>query len=156
MASKEDVRRSVVVASKAASLDEVCGRILSEAKRVNYSDDDVFAIHLALEEAFINAVMHGNKSCPGKEIRVDYTVTAERIEISITDEGNGFDPQAVPDPRSKENLYKTRGRGLLLMRGFMNKVEFNEMGNCVRMVRYRGQPGLPVLENKRESNKSGC
>jgi len=144
MASKEGVRRSIVVASKASSLDEVCERIVSEAERHKYSEDDIFAVHLALEEAFINAVRHGNKDCLGKGIAVDYTITAERIEISVTDQGNGFDPQAVPDPRSAENLYKTCGRGLLLMRCFMNKVEFNEVGNCVRMVRYKGQPALPA------------
>ena len=57
----------------------------------------------------------------------------------MTDEGDGFDPQAVPDPRYGENLYKIKGRGLLLMRSYMDAVEFNERGNRVRMIRYKNK-----------------
>ena len=149
MASTEGVCGSMVVSGEAFTLDKVCERILSEAARQNYSEDDTFAIHLALEEAFINAVNHGNQGDLSKEIIVDYRVTAEKIEVSVTDQGVGFEPQAVPDPRCTENLCKPSGRGLLLMRSFMNKVEFNEKGNCVRMVRYRGQTELPGVGKKR-------
>lgn len=149
MASKGTVRRSIVVTSRTSELDKVCRRLLSEAKGQDYGDDDIFAAHLALEEAFVNAVKHGNKGAPGKQVRVDYTITAEKIEILVKDEGSGFDPQAVPDPRRTDNLYKTTGRGLLLMRSFMDKVRFNEVGNCVKMVRYKSRSDLPAV---RKSN----
>ena len=83
MASTEGVCGSMVVSGEAFTLDKVCERILSEAARQNYSEDDTFAIHLALEEAFINAVNHGNQGDLSKEIIVDYRVTAEKIEISL-------------------------------------------------------------------------
>ena len=61
----------------------------------------------------------------------------EKIEITMTDQGDGFDPGAVPDPRCAENLYRPEGRGLLLMRSYMDSVEFNECGNCVHMIRHK-------------------
>jgi serine/threonine-protein kinase RsbW len=77
----------------------------------------------------------------GKNIKVDYSVGSDKTEIIVTDEGDGFDPDNVPDPRLGENLYKTEGRGVLLMRSYMDEVKFEEHGNCVRMVRYKEKPG---------------
>jgi serine/threonine-protein kinase RsbW len=148
MGQNQGACQSVVVASKMSCLEQVCRQILTEAQRQNYTEDDVFAIHLALEEAFVNAVRHGNKDRCSKTVKVEYLVSGERIEIYITDEGRGFDPNGVPDPRCGENLYKTSGRGLLLMRAFMNKVEFNSTGNSVRLVRYKNQPSLPSSEQE--------
>jgi len=106
----------------------------------NFSQEDVFAVHLALEEAFLNAVEHGNKMDARKKILVKYSVDAQKVEISMADQGNGFDPESVPDPRSGENLYKAEGRGLLLMRSYMDLVEFDKVGSCVNMVRYKEKP----------------
>ena len=83
----------------------------------------------------INAVKHGNSRTPHKQIRVDYSITDDRFEISITDEGKGFQPEAVPDPRCGENLYKATGRGMLLMRAYMDCVEYNIAGNWVHMIK---------------------
>ena len=137
MVSKAPVSRSVVVESAPSAIVEECRWILSELEANDFSQDDIFSVHLALEEGFINAVKHGNKMDLDKEIKIDYLVGLDRVEISMMDEGNGFDPDAVPDPRWVENLYKTEGRGLLLMRSYMDVVEFNERGNRVHMVRYR-------------------
>jgi serine/threonine-protein kinase RsbW len=119
----------------------VCERLLPELEASDFSGEEVFGVHLALEEAFLNALRHGNKMDPGKAIRVEYSVDSDRIEISVTDEGEGFDPESVPDPRCGENLYKPDGRGLLLMRSYMDEVRFSERGNCVHMVKYRGEAG---------------
>lgn len=133
------VSRSVVVASIPSAIGGVCKQILSELEPENFSEEDVFSVHLALQEAFLNAIRHGNKMDPEKEVRIDYSVGLDKVEIFMTDEGDGFDPQAVPDPRYGENLYKIKGRGLLLMRSYMDAVEFNERGNRVRMVRYKNK-----------------
>lgn len=110
---------------------------MPKLKAHNFSEDEIFAVHLAMEEAFINAVRHGNKMDPQKEVKIDYLVDDEKLEISMTDEGRGFDPNVVPDPRCGENLYKAGGRGLLLIRSYMDVVEFNKSGNRVRIVKYR-------------------
>ena len=119
---------------------------MPKLKAHDFGEDDIFAIHLALEEAFINAVNHGNKMDPEREVKIEYSVGADKVEISMTDEGRGFDPDVVPDPRYGENLYKIGGRGILLMRSYMDIVEFNKRGNRVRMVRYKERRNPKKIE----------
>ncbi|MFH1615427.1 MAG: ATP-binding protein [Planctomycetota bacterium] len=138
MVSEPAISRSIVVESKASSLEKVYNEVFAHVQANHYSCDDIFGIHLSMEEAFVNAVKHGNRADATKKIKIDYSITAEKVEISITDEGNGFDPRFLPDPRVNENIYKPGGRGVLLIRSFMDLVEYNRKGNCVRMVKYRG------------------
>lgn len=142
MASRTPTTRSIAIESTPFAIVEVCKQILPKLKANNFSQEDVFAVHLALEEAFINAIKHGNKMNPDKEVKIDYSVSSDKVEISMTDEGDGFNPEAVPDPRLGENLYKNEGRGLLLIQSYMDVIEFNERGNSVRMVRYKEKPSL--------------
>lgn len=136
----------MVVESRPSAIVEICRQILPQLEGNSFSPEDIFAVHLALKEAFSNAVQHGNKMDPGKEVKIDYSMGPDRIEISITDQGDGFDPEAVPDPRCGENLYKPQGRGLLLMRSYMDVVKFNEQGNSVHMIRYKEKPSLKSEE----------
>jgi len=106
---------------------------------------------LTLEEAFLNAVRHGNKMDPTKKVQVDYSVGSEKIEICVTDQGAGFEPEAVADPRYGVGLYKAGGRGLLLMNSYMDVVSFNERGNSVRMVRYKEKPSLTTNKNQTQT-----
>jgi serine/threonine-protein kinase RsbW len=138
MASQAPITQSIVVRSETSALNDVCKRILSELEAKGFNENNAFAVHLALEEAFVNALRHGNKMDPNKEIKIDYYISCEKVEISVTDEGEGFDLDGVPDPRSGENLYKTGGRGLLLIRSFMDEVDFNECGNMMHMVKHSG------------------
>jgi serine/threonine-protein kinase RsbW len=131
------MHKTIVIQSSHDLVHKLCTDVLCEVKRNDFSQDDIFGIHLAIEEAMINAVKHGNMDNPLKHISVKYAVTPDKFEISITDEGSGFKPEAVPDPRCPENLYKVTGRGMLLMRAYMDDVEYNEAGNCVRMIKYK-------------------
>ena len=97
------------------------------------ADHDVFSIRLALEEALVNAIKHGNQLDRGKKVHISYRLLADRFEVRITDEGPGFDPADVPDPTAVENLERPCGRGLMLMRHYMTEVAFNERGNSVIM-----------------------
>lgn len=146
MASKTPTNHSIVVESRSSAVTRQWAWILPKLKAHNFSEDDIFAIHLALEEAFINAVNHGNRMDPEKEIKIEYSVGEGKVEISMTDEGRGFDPDAVPDPRYGENLYKAGGRGLLLICSYMDIVEFNKLGNRVRMVKYKERPNPKKIE----------
>ena len=128
--------------SRPLAIVKVCEQVLSELEANGFSNDDIFAVHLALEEAFLNAVKHGNKMDPTKEVKIDYSVDLDRIEISMTDQGEGFEPALVADPRHGEGLYKPDGRGLLLMNSYMDVVKYNERGNSVYMVRYKEKPRL--------------
>jgi serine/threonine-protein kinase RsbW len=131
------MQRTVVIQSSHDLVHQLCKSILDEVKGSHFSSNDIFGIHLALEEAMMNAVKHGNKQDPLKKIRVEYSITPEMFDISIVDEGCGFAPTEVPDPRCGENLYKPAGRGLLLMKAYMDCVEYNEAGNRVHMVKYK-------------------
>jgi len=137
MVSDSLVHKSVVIDSSRSAVEQLCSRLLEAATAKDFDGDDIFAIHLALEEALLNAIQHGNKQGTDKQIKVEYFITPAKFEISITDQGTGFNPDAVADPRAEENLRKCCGRGLLLMRSYMDAVEYNEAGNCVHMVKHK-------------------
>jgi serine/threonine-protein kinase RsbW len=138
---------SIVLKSCFSAVEPLCRRILADLEAQNYSKDDVFAVHLGLEEAFINAVKHGNKGKPDKKVIINYSVSPKAAEIFVTDEGDGFDPEDVPDPRRGDNIFKDGGRGLFLIKAYMDKVEFNKPGNCIRMVKYNS--GAHIREGSR-------
>ena len=140
MASEAPIQCSMVVESKPSALGEPCRQILSAMGEKGFGQDDVFAVHLAVEEAFLNAVKHGNKMDPLKTVTVDYLVDEEKVDIRLTDEGEGFKPESIPDPRFGENLYRPEGRGLLLINAYMHIVEYNEQGNGLHLVRYKDTP----------------
>lgn len=142
MASEAPINCSLVVESKSSAVVDVCKQILSKLKENNFDKDDIFAVHLTFEEAFLNAVKHGNKMDPTKKVKIDYSVDADKVEISVTDEGDGFQPDEVADPRFGPGLYQPGGRGLLLMNSYMDMVRYNERGNSVYMVRYKEKPDL--------------
>ncbi len=139
MAAETPVRSAIAVESKPSALGQPRQQILSALEARGFSQDDVFAVHLALEEAFLNAVKHGNKMDLAKKVKIEWLVDQEKAELCITDEGEGFDPREIPDPRVGENLYRPEGRGLLLIRSYMHSVEYNERGNGLRMIRYKGR-----------------
>jgi serine/threonine-protein kinase RsbW len=109
--------------------------ILGQVADCGYDDQSQFAIKLALEEAMINAVKHGNKGDPTKKVRIEAEVNRRRTTIAVEDEGPGFSRRSVPDPRDEENLCKCSGRGILLMEAYMNSVKWTRRGRRVTMVR---------------------
>jgi serine/threonine-protein kinase RsbW len=118
--------------TEARAIQEQIEKLLHEK---NASDKDIFCIRLALEEALVNAIKHGNQMDRSKKVQISYRVGADRFECRIADEGPGFDPRDVPDPTDFENLERPCGRGLMLMRHYMSDVAYNERGNAVSMHR---------------------
>ena len=107
--------------------------IVGQLHQHNWSPHDAFGVHLALEEAVVNAIKHGNGEDPDKNVRVHCKISSRRCWIQVEDEGVGFDPVDVPDCTRDENLEKPSGRGLMLMRNFMSLIEYNDSGNLVIM-----------------------
>jgi serine/threonine-protein kinase RsbW len=105
------------------------------------ADKEIFSIRLALEEALVNAIKHGNQMDRSKSVRISYRLLPDRFEVHITDEGQGFDPADVPDPTAVENLERPCGRGLMLMRHYMSEVAYNDRGNSVSMAKALGTNG---------------
>lgn len=98
---------------------------------------------IALVEALTNAMEHGNKLDPAKLVHIKAEFSHDRAVFEIRDEGEGFDFEALPDPTKKENLFRPRGRGVFMMRQFMDEVVFQKPGNCVIMVKNRASEGAP-------------
>jgi serine/threonine-protein kinase RsbW len=89
---------------------------------------------VGLTEALTNAMLYGNEHDPSKRVRVEVALENGRLEARITDQGGGFDPSAIPDPTEGENILKSGGRGLFLMRQLLDEVSYNDRGNQVRLV----------------------
>lgn len=114
-------------------------QLLSHLQNNQWVEHDIFGVHLAVEEALVNAIKHGNQNDQTKQVHIVYKMSDDAVRIEITDEGPGFDPSEVPDPTDDDNLEVPSGRGLMLMRSFMSLVEFNERGNGVIMEKRRGE-----------------
>jgi len=150
MVSQTPIKRSIVLESKLSAAEKLWEQVESELGASRFTDEDIFAVHLALEEAFLNAIKHGNKMDPAKKVKVHYTISANKFEIYVQDQGGGFSLDEVPDPRHRDNLYKPDGRGLLLIHAYMNVVEFNKTGNGLHMIRYKQNPPLAESANRKQ------
>ena len=128
---------TVSIASETSLGREVQERIISVLENRAFSDRDVFGVRLALEEAIVNAIKHGNGMDPAKQVQIDCRFDDDGVRIVIEDEGPGFDVNSVPDPTAEENLDKPGGRGIMLMRSFMSHVEYNELGNQLVLEKRR-------------------
>ncbi|MBI1246747.1 ATP-binding protein [bacterium] len=128
------------IPSDTAEGQRLIKELLTQLEIAQWGSHETFGIHLAAEEAIVNAIKHGNKQDPNKSVEVDMRVAKERVLIHITDEGPGFDPHAVPDPTLDENLDVPSGRGVMLIKAYMTEVEYNAKGNSVRMVKDRSEP----------------
>ncbi|MBI5724728.1 MAG: ATP-binding protein [Planctomycetes bacterium] len=127
----------MVIPSNLKAAREVEEHVLTEVARLGYDEASAFAIKLALEEGINNAIRHGNRYDAGKVVEVDLDMDERRVIITITDQGTGFNPNALPDPTRDENLEKPNGRGVMLMRAYMDEVVFNARGNQVSMKKKR-------------------
>ncbi len=127
--------KELQIASSLEAAREAERLILAEVSRRGYSGSVAFAIRLALEEGLNNAINHGNHRDPTRTVSIAYDVSDRCAAITITDDGDGFDPSSVPDPTIDENLEKPSGRGIMLMKAYMDEVRFNDRGNQVHMVK---------------------
>ena len=125
--------RIETVAAAAAAVAQFVGRS-------GVSDDAAFGIDMAVREAVTNAVLHGNRQDENKTVDIVLKSSPDAVEISVHDQGPGFNPEDVPDPTASENLLKTSGRGIFFMRTFMDEVDWlirPEGGTTVRMLKRR-------------------
>lgn len=125
--------------------EETACRIASSA---GFVDDEVTRIAMAVREATVNAVLHGNAYDEKKKVTVAFEKTAQSLVIVVTDQGRGIDINSIPDPLAPENLLKTSGRGIFLMRSFMDEVQINpsQAGTEVKMIKYVHGPAADRKE----------
>lgn len=100
---------------------------LDFARRAGFDDDTASNLAMVAREAAVNAVMHGNKYNLFKHVTAGFELGSDALRISIADEGEGLDPETIPDPLAPENLMRSNGRGVFLMRAFMDEVNFRQL-----------------------------
>jgi len=114
-------------------------RLLAALQVNRWEGRDLFHIQLAIEEAMVNAITHGNKQAEDKVVEVEFRVDPLFTFMRIKDEGAGFNPADVPDPRDDDHLECTNGRGVMLIRELMSEVRYNGRGNEVTMIKHRSK-----------------
>lgn len=135
--SPESLPYQVIIPNNLVAARKVEDQIIRQAQAKGYSPRCVFGIRLALEEAMVNAVKHGNGGEPSRRVFVSYDVNPDRIVVRVRDEGVGFNPDKVPDPTSPDRVCLPCGRGIMLMRAYLDEVTYSEQGNEVQLVKER-------------------
>jgi len=115
--------------------------VLGQLEDHRWPERDRFSIHLALEEALVNAIAHGNHYDVEKRVSVVCRLAEDLLHIEIADEGVGFDPGRLPDPTDPDRVEASGGRGVMLMKTYMTRVEFSGRGNRVVMQKRRSAKG---------------
>jgi serine/threonine-protein kinase RsbW len=119
-------------------LDVVQTVVAHVASLLSMTEDATHDLDLSVRESVVNAIRHGNQADGQKRVGVHFLLSAQSLEVAVTDEGPGFDPDSVPDPLAPENLLRASGRGIFFMRSFMDTVSYDfpaKGGTVVKMVK---------------------
>ena len=142
MAEQKGVAAQTVeeeLASTLESVDQASETVLRTAREMGFDEDEQHRIEISVRECMVNAVVHGNCYNARKKVKLVIARTADRLEIRIADEGEGFDMSKLPDPLAEENILRQSGRGVLMIQAFMDEFHVqqrNPLGTEVRMVKY--------------------
>jgi serine/threonine-protein kinase RsbW len=131
-------RLSYTLASTLETVDNAEQAATKFASESGFPEDEVMQIAMAVREAAVNAVLHGNAYDPEKKVQLDFERTGSDLVITIRDQGKGLDLSKIPDPLAPENLLKTSGRGIFLIRSFMDVVEIHpsEHGTEMKLIKH--------------------
>jgi serine/threonine-protein kinase RsbW len=134
-------RVSYTLESTLESVNQAEQTASEAAARAGFAEDEQYQVAMAVREAAVNAVLHGNAYDPGKRFMVAYETTGEALVITIADQGKGLDPAQIPDPLAPENLMKGSGRGIFLIRAFMDEVKIRNTnpGTEITLIKHTGR-----------------
>ena len=127
MSKAEAGRLSLRLNSTMESVAQVEAAAEKLAAEAGLDEDERFHVSMAAREAAVNAVLHGNEYDPAKQITASFENTGAALVITIADQGKGLDPETLPDPLAAENLLRGAGRGIFLIRSFMDEVRFRQL-----------------------------
>ena len=132
-------RGSMTLESELSSVDRVEAKAEDLAREAGFDEDTSSQIAMVAREAVINAILHGNKKDPAKQVHVSFELNDEALKITIADEGPGLDPDSVPDPLAPENILRSSGRGIFLMKAIMDEVHFHQLnpGTEIELIKHR-------------------
>ena len=121
--------------SAISTMHAVLDYLMKRVEKIGVIDVEKSNLFVALDEAFVNAVKHGNKFNAQKLVKISAEVSTKEARFTIEDEGEGFKISEIPDPTNPENLFKTSGRGVMFIHNIMDEVKYNERGNRLEMVK---------------------
>lgn len=134
--------------SSIAIMHSILDYLMKRVEKLGVIKAEQSNLFVALDEAFVNAVKHGNKFDVRKHVRIAAEVSSQEARFIIEDEGEGFDVNAIPDPLDPDNLFKSSGRGVLFIYNIMDEVKYNERGNRLTMIKKSQIPEFrPDVEN---------
>lgn len=113
--------------SQPETVAEIDSFLDSKLRDAGFPEDLLADVAVSVSEVVNNAVVHGNHEDASKKVKVDIEISADRVSISVQDEGEGFDPESLPDPVSEENLMREVGRGLFIVRAYMDEVHIKKI-----------------------------
>src|SRR3989338_10622276 len=132
--NKIKIKKTILkIPSDIKYLKKVSSKILESLETYKIDESGIFDIRLCVEEAVINAVVHGNRRDKRKSVKIAYWIKDGLLNIEVEDKGSGFDYKPMPDPTVNDNIMKGSGRGLYLIKNIMDEVEYNKAGNKMRM-----------------------
>ena len=139
-------RVSLTLESTLGSVDEAERAAEQFAERAGFDEDTRGSIAMAVREAVVNAVLHGNAYDRNKQVTVSFETNSEDLLVKVADQGVGLNPETLPDPLAPENILRGSGRGIFLIRAFMDEVNFRQLhpGTELTLVKHRNpaQPGI--------------
>ena len=137
-------RKTLQLASTMESVSEIESVAEKMATAAGFDEDQTFHITMAVREAAVNAVLHGNEYNPEKKVTATFEDDGKSLVFTICDQGKGVDPASLPDPLAAENLLRSTGRGIFLIRSLMDEVHFRQLhpGTELRMIKHRPQTGI--------------
>ena len=145
MADSTTSRLSLTLSSSLASVDQAERTAEEYAGRVGFDEDTQGNIAMAVREAVVNAVLHGNAYDASKQVTISFEVAGDDLLVKVADQGVGLDPETIPDPLAPENILRGSGRGIFLIRAFMDEVNFRQLhpGTELTLIKHRtsAQPG---------------
>jgi serine/threonine-protein kinase RsbW len=121
--------------SAISTMHSVLDYLMNRVEKIGVIDVEKSNLFIALDEAFVNAVKHGNKFDAQKLVKITAEVSTKEARFTIEDEGEGFKVSEIPDPTNPENLFKTSGRGVMFIHNIMDEVKYNERGNRLEMIK---------------------
>jgi len=125
----------LTIPSTPTGRQEAEAAIMEKVNASGFSEEACFSIRLAVEEAVVNAIKHGNRFDRDKKVLIRFGCNDNTFTLTVKDEGQGFDLSTIPDPTAPENITLPYGRGIMLMNAYMDRVAFSPKGNEVTLVK---------------------
>ncbi len=138
--TSETVRVDTFLDSALDSADQAEQLVLEVAREIGLAEDELHKLGMAVRECIVNAVVHGNRYNRRKKVHLSVAHGANHLTVTVTDEGEGFDLSALPDPLADHNLLQQSGRGIFLIRAFVDQFEVRRLspkGTEVKLVKHK-------------------